>query len=210
MITRSPKPSLSPRLAGDGGSVMVESAIILPILLVMLAGLVDFGGAFRNRITIQGAVRSAARAESVMGNNAAADKFSLTTLWAGMSTVSNTTLNEVTVFKTDSNGLLTTNCKNLTPDNTNGKGLNSGADVCNVYSGYQTQNAGTVFQLANAGCTSGWDRWYCPSTRKIDLTGPPDYLGFAVEVTYTPYTKVFGSSFKMTDQQVMRLEPPAA
>ncbi len=197
------------RCQDDGGSIIVESAIVLPLLLAMLAGLVDFGGALKNRITIQGATRAAARAEAVMGNAAAADQFTLTTLWAGMQATGNINLSKVIVFKTDLNGVLPTACASAVPSNS-GNGVNSGVVRCNVYTKTQVQNSSTTFTQANAGCTSGWDRWYCPSTRQINLTGPPDYIAVYVEVVYTPYTKIFKSSITMTDQQVMRLEPPAA
>ena len=46
----------------DRGTAMVELALILPILLVLLVGIIDFGGAYSAQVSIQGAAREGARA----------------------------------------------------------------------------------------------------------------------------------------------------
>ncbi len=46
----------------DRGAVMVELALILPILVMLLIGIIDFGRAFNAQVSIQGAAREGARA----------------------------------------------------------------------------------------------------------------------------------------------------
>lgn len=46
----------------DRGAVLVELALILPILLVLLVGIVEFGRAYNTQIALQGAAREGARA----------------------------------------------------------------------------------------------------------------------------------------------------
>jgi Flp pilus assembly protein TadG len=48
--------------AADRGAAMVELAIILPFLIVLLVGIIDFGRAFSSQVSIQGAAREGARA----------------------------------------------------------------------------------------------------------------------------------------------------
>ena len=52
------------RLASEGprGQTMVEFALILPLLLVFLLGVVDFGRIFTAGITMEAAARNAAEA----------------------------------------------------------------------------------------------------------------------------------------------------
>ena len=45
----------------DRGAVMVELALILPILVMLLIGIIDFGRAFNAQVSIQGAAREGAR-----------------------------------------------------------------------------------------------------------------------------------------------------
>ena len=45
----------------DRGAVMVELAFVLPILVTLLVGIVQFGGAYSARMSIQGAAREGAR-----------------------------------------------------------------------------------------------------------------------------------------------------
>jgi Flp pilus assembly protein TadG len=59
----------------ERGQTMAEFALILPILLVLLLGIAQFGVAFNNYITLTDAVRAGARKAAVSRNssNPAAD-----------------------------------------------------------------------------------------------------------------------------------------
>lgn len=46
----------------DRGAVTVEFALILPILLMLLVGIIEFGQAYNTQIALQGAAREGARA----------------------------------------------------------------------------------------------------------------------------------------------------
>lgn len=46
----------------EDGAVMVELALVLPLLLMLLMGIVEFGRAYNTQISIQGAAREGARA----------------------------------------------------------------------------------------------------------------------------------------------------
>jgi hypothetical protein len=49
----------------DRGAIMVEFALILPILLILLVGIVNFGAAYNTQIALQGAAREGARARAL-------------------------------------------------------------------------------------------------------------------------------------------------
>ncbi len=55
------RPSAGRGLAGDRGSTAVEFALLLPILLVMVFGLIDFGRALNAQISLTQAAREGAR-----------------------------------------------------------------------------------------------------------------------------------------------------
>src|SRR5450432_1086431 len=55
------------RLAGDSGAAAVEFALVLPILVLILFGIIDYGLYFSNTINAQSGVQTAAR-QAVVGN----------------------------------------------------------------------------------------------------------------------------------------------
>ena len=55
------------RLAGDEGAALVEAAFITPVFLLLLFGVIEFGGAFRDYLTVSNAVDRGARQESIQG-----------------------------------------------------------------------------------------------------------------------------------------------
>ena len=58
---------------GERGSALVEFALISSILFVMLFGIIEFGLAFRDKLTVANATQGAARVGSAMGTDPAAD-----------------------------------------------------------------------------------------------------------------------------------------
>ena len=59
-----------PRLnRDDRGAVMVEFAIILPVLLLILLGIVEFGRAYNVQVSIQAAAREGARELALRPSN---------------------------------------------------------------------------------------------------------------------------------------------
>src|SRR5437016_8854858 len=53
------------RIGDEQGQTMVEFAVVLPILIVLLFGIVQFGILFNNYVTLTDAVRAGARAAAV-------------------------------------------------------------------------------------------------------------------------------------------------
>lgn len=56
-----PLPNPPPRPPRERGAVAVEFAIILPVLVLLLFGIIEFGRGYNAKIALQGAVREGAR-----------------------------------------------------------------------------------------------------------------------------------------------------
>jgi Flp pilus assembly protein TadG len=56
------------RSRGERGAAAVELAIVLPVLLMIIFGIVDFGRAYNQRLILTEAAREGARAEAVGAN----------------------------------------------------------------------------------------------------------------------------------------------
>ncbi len=65
------RPTARGRTARDRGSVAVEFALVLPVLLLILFGIIDFGRALNAQIELTGAAREGARLAALGYPNAA-------------------------------------------------------------------------------------------------------------------------------------------
>lgn len=60
-------------IRSERGAVAVEFALLLPILMMLLLGIVEFGLAYNAQITITNAAREGARTMAIQNSTAAAD-----------------------------------------------------------------------------------------------------------------------------------------
>ena len=61
-------PQTKTRMKNEQGQTMTEFALVLPILVVLLFGIIQFGIAFNNYVTLTDAVRTGARKAAVSRN----------------------------------------------------------------------------------------------------------------------------------------------
>ena len=85
---------------GEKGAALVEMAIVLPLLVILVFGIVEYGLLFKEKLTIAAATSSAARTGATMGNREAADFRILQALEAGLfDQVDSKVLISVDIFK---------------------------------------------------------------------------------------------------------------
>lgn len=58
------------RLRGESGQALAEFALVLPALMAILIGIIQFGAVFKNYLTLTDAVREGARKAAVSRNRA--------------------------------------------------------------------------------------------------------------------------------------------
>jgi Flp pilus assembly protein TadG len=177
------------------GTVLVEAALIMPVLILLAMGTVEFGFAWRDRVDVQTTVRSAVRAGSSLSNDPQADYNILQMLKAGFgSRITNTT--KIVIYKASAtNGAVPTAC--LTSSQTG---------VCNVYTAASASLATSSFGCGTGAVDSAW----CPNTRVVDIASAsgPDYLGVYIAFNHGMITGSFGGgNLSIKDSAVMRLEP---
>jgi Flp pilus assembly protein TadG len=79
---------------------MVEMAVVLPLLLLLVVGAIEFGLLFHERLTVASAASSAARTGATMGTRAEADYAILQALEAGLyDQVDTSVLIQVEIFE---------------------------------------------------------------------------------------------------------------
>lgn len=189
------------RLASRGherGAALVEAAIVLPVLITILLGVIEVGFIFKDSLTISSAVRAGARIGAVDGTNTLSDYDILMAVKSGSSALPSNAIQAVVVYKasTTSSALPT--------------GCSSGStSSCNYYTGTFVQSA---FTSASFGCGTGSvDSNWCPTARLNHQSDPPDYVGVYIKINHSYFTGFFGAGPKvMTDKAVLRIEPTDA
>lgn len=188
----------------EKGAALVEFTLVLSLLAMLAFGIVEFGMAFQDRLTVSSATQSAARIGSVIGSEDDSDYQMLLTLEQGLQSMPHQgmeVVQHVDVYLAGSEGTPIGNCVT--------------GDRCNRY--YYKPGAGCSWSPCpdpDAGY-SGWD--WVPSGRDVELPGL-DILGVEVAFTHewltggiVPLPKVTCDSTPgsvcWADSAVMRLEP---
>ncbi|MEZ5176210.1 MAG: TadE/TadG family type IV pilus assembly protein [Acidimicrobiia bacterium] len=84
------------------GAALVEMAIILPLLITLVFGIVEYGLLFKEKLTVASSTKSAARTGATMGTRESADIRMLEALEAGLfDQVDASVLISVEIFRAD-------------------------------------------------------------------------------------------------------------
>jgi Flp pilus assembly protein TadG len=194
---------LGRRARDERGLALLETAIVVPFLMLLAMGIWEFSNGWQSNLAVQTAVRAGARTGSGLGNDRAADYAVLQAVKAGLTDFATADINRVVVYKASAtDGAPTAACKTGT----------SQAGVCNVYSGAQL-NSLTLADFtgdATLGCTgSSPDKSWCPTGRSVSQSAP-DYVGVYVKVLSRYQSGFFpGTGITVEKNMVMRIEPKA-
>jgi Flp pilus assembly protein TadG len=175
------------RCAGDQGTALVEAAILSPIFIYLLAGILEFGLTLNDYLSVTTAAESAARSASIMGNKSTADYQLILSFVQGSRALKQNEVSRVVVWHAKgAYSSITTEapaCASATSNaNSVGNALGSpvpagsmppatypGADTtgqCNVYTPIEISFALGSNGSTKFGCKSAdYDRYYCPSQR---------------------------------------------
>ncbi|NLA37704.1 MAG: pilus assembly protein [Actinobacteria bacterium] len=189
---------LRARSRSERGTVVVESAIALPVFLLIVFGTIEFGLAFRSYLTTTAAARDSARYAATMGKDVNADFFIISDALNSLGPIGGSeAVTTISIFRATG------------PDSTTASGAlaacrtGSVAGLCNTYRGPDL----TTDPYRFACRPTAADRFWCPTSRKVNLSDPPDYVGIYIEVEHEGLTGVLGSSMTFTEEVVTRLEP---
>lgn len=194
-----------PRTSGDErGAVLIELAMIVPLLILIVLGMLEMGLAWRDSVNVTHASRQGARVASNLGDDPQADLQAL--------------LNVMTVMEADANRVEYVVIYDASGVGTVPVACHSGSQpgVCNHYSAAQLANLTTnpptntnLFQCNPTPTTpTAIVRW-CPASRSTDFTSP-DHVGVYLKVDRPWATNIFpGDGTTLSGYTVMQLEPPA-
>lgn len=182
----------SPRRRRDErGAVLVEAAIVIPILMMITLGIVEYGGAYRENAAVAGASRAGARVASSLpktdfGCTAPCSDSAVTVAAAVSSALQSLGSNapqQLWIYKVGAAG--------NTPPFTS----------CTYCVGYNWISSSKSFGGTPLG--TGWTA----AKQNACASGPPDQIGVYIKVKHTAVTKMFGGDRNLTGTTIMRLEP---
>jgi len=175
---------------GERGAVLVETAILIPIILIITFGLIEFSMVYQSSSTGAGAARSAARtasAEAKLPNYATDAAAAAST---ALKTVGSDEPVEMWVYKANNLGY---------PGGVGSTGFASCAANCIKYAWLP---ATKTFDVANPN-GGGWPY---QTQQACDVVNW-DSVGVFIKLNHKYITNLFGTSITLTDHAVFRLEP---
>jgi hypothetical protein len=180
----------SGRRDGERGAVLVETAILIPIIIMITFGLIEFSMVYQSSSTSAGAARSAARtasAEAMLTNYATDAAAAAAT---ALKTIAPDEPVEMWVYKANPGGYP-------------GSVGNTSFAICSTNCiKYTWLPASKAFDTANPG-GSGWPS----STQKACDVALWDSVGVYIKLNHKFLTNLFGTTITLTDHAVFRLEP---
>ena len=168
----------------DAGSVAVEAALITPVFLVIIVGIVEFSAAYRDQLGIESAVRAAARIGSAEPRTSTFANDAASAFVAEGSAISLSNVQQFWVYKADktSGYPYGTSSFALCPSST---------CIAYTFSGGTYSSSGTWAPASQDACS-----------------GEEDSIGVYVSYKHSWITSVIATSpLSLTSHTVMRLEP---
>ena len=172
------------RMRQESGATLVEFALLMPLLLLMIIGITEFGIGFKDWLTVANSTREGARMGAVVGNNIDADCKIIGATMNHINIAGVNNVQEFWVFKANSDG-------------------SPGASK-NTYS----YLGGDPADCMNWSGVIGWDS----TTRNTTVGSTPlDILGIRLTFQHDWITGLppFTGSLTWTEDTIMRLEPEA-
>ena len=174
------------------GAVAVEFALILPVLLMLVFGIVEFGMMFRADLTVSQAARSGARTAAALPRVASYQTNSAAAVAASVRTsLGANEISYLTIYKA-----------NKTTGMPSDGGTYKTCTDCYRFTWDTSTKSWT--QLSGAA-------WPATAQKACGSEALTDYIGVYVEARYHwitgIFTPIFGSTTGLAERTVMRLEP---
>ena len=178
------------RLESSGrerGAALVEFALILPILVLLTFGIVEFSSAYHDSSQTADAARAGGRVGSAQATSTGYATSVVNAVNAALSTMPKDAPKELWIYKANSKGYPGT-----------GTDFSTCGSNCIKYTWNPSARA---FNAANPQ-GGGW-----PASSHQVCHEPFDEIGVYVKVDHRFVTKMFGAGITLTDHSVFRFEP---
>ena len=187
--------------SGEGGhsqrgASALEFALVLPVIVFMIFGIIETGFIVRDLVSIRSAAEDGVRSASVAANTPTAD-FKILNAVKGHLGIPKSNIVRIVVYKASGPGVApSASCK---------AGAPLSGEQCNVYTAADFNRTSVAF-----GCKSGGpDLRYCPTNRGVTISNP-DWLGVYVKAQHTGLSGIFNANLTIERTVVLPLERGAS
>lgn len=187
--------------------MIVEAAMVLPLLITFMLGILELGFGIRQGNVVERAVSAATRTDTQLANSRNADFEALRTIGSILNSLKSTTVTRVVVYNPNGSGNMSAACDAL-PATGSAQGSSAAGAECNVYSASQVAQSNPAVGFpgtigSNTCPAAAWDHYYCPLTRNPGTSA----VGIRLEVQYTTLTRLYGSTMTFERQAYYVTEP---
>ncbi|MCC5951966.1 MAG: pilus assembly protein [Acidimicrobiia bacterium] len=211
-------PAPRKRQFDDRGAAIVETALLAPVVLVVLFGILEFGLIYRDYLTVTDGITDGARIGSIAGPEVrsagpgggglvTADYLIVDRIRRATGTVPFEWIDRIVIFEAGPPGL--GNANEQIPA-TCADGSGAGAR-CNVYDAQEAFAAVETGDALYFDCTQNPASPSCGWNPRERNDGPRpqdiDYLGVWIRVDRPYVTGIFGEDFELSTGLIVRLEP---
>lgn len=216
--------------ADDRGAAFIEFALVLPFLILIALGIVNYGINWTSTNEVNATARDAARSASSSGSYYNADLMAIQQVAMGLTQVQVDHLDRVVIYDASvNNGKVPPSC--LTTSTANSSIPLGVSGVCNVYNygqieAYRIQlnrsggtpdasltvtfNMDKNHKCGAGGGTQTWDAKWCPTSRRNDMdTNNLTYIGVYIRIKQPDVTHFGFGDQTISRSAVFRLEPEA-
>jgi hypothetical protein len=181
------RPGARPRTGDERGAILVEAAFVLPVMLLFVMAIIEFGLAFKDLQTVFTATRVGARTASAEPKQFGYADDVVNAMKSSLSAIPSGEWQELWVYKAQADGK---------PDT-------GGFSSCTICVRYHWDGANWIKDQDTWPASGGSTPQYaCGGT-----SPGPDALGVYLKVRHDMLTGFFGSAKTLTDNTVVRLEP---
>ncbi|HYN75578.1 MAG TPA: TadE family protein [Candidatus Limnocylindria bacterium] len=192
------------RPRGDRGAVAVEAALVTPLILLIVFGIIEFTLLLKDNVAVSSAVRAGARTASAEPRNAAFLDDTAAQMDRAVASLSKDGLaptagSELWIYKANAAGFP----GSATEATVGG----CGAAQCVLY----TYDAGAKKFITNAAQKAKWPATSinaCPKNAANNPSGP-DSVGVYLSYRHSFITGLFGPGLTLADHAVLNFEPVA-
>jgi Flp pilus assembly protein TadG len=171
--------------------VIVEAAIVVPLLILLAFGAIEYGFAFRESASVKSASRAGVRMASALPRNPEYLDKTSNAVTSAMRELDASTPEELWIYKASASGGRPETC----------------TANCAQYRWDPTAQSGEGAFVLDSG--TPWPYTQQIACASADNPNYPEQIGVFVKVRHNRLTGLFGSSSALTSASVMRLEPYA-
>ena len=171
----------------ERGAVLVETVVVLPLILLLVFGIVEWSAAYHDSSVTADATRAGGRIASAQARNPDYATNAAASVAAALSTLPSNAPQEMWVYKANSNGY---------------PGTSTDFSSCGTSCIKYVWNSSTKQFNTAAPQGGGW-----PASSQQVCAEPFDQIGIYVKIRHDFVTKIFGASITLDDHSVFRFEP---